>query len=318
LTISKAVFQAGFDVKPNQSPPLSVVTTTTTINAKSEPSAILSYPSEYIVQPRPIQEHGNQQSQTLSQQEFTHDQLKIFEELEIYGAASVVAQVLNRFSVEDCIGIYVNAMRFFILTCINERFSKVVGQNGGIEGAIRLLFRSRELFRLQKWEEKQLAVKNASTVGEEIFNKPTVGHAEQEEEEKENEADNHRHQPKEVNNDPKTKVKKITKKEKEIARKLQVDYTPIEIGQQAIWALDLLATMEYNVSLMKRSGLKYLLEEIRLDPEARELGEMLIVTRKLRMIRWDEVIDPVDPRTTPTKSKVQGKEISSTKPFGPK
>lgn len=30
-----------------------------------------------------------------------------------------------------------------------------------------------------------------------------------------------------------------------------VDFTPTEIGQQALWALDLLATLDFNVSMMK-------------------------------------------------------------------
>lgn len=68
-----------------------------------------------------------------------------------------------------------------------------------------------------------------------------------------------------------------------------VDFTPTEIGQQALWALDLLTTLDFNVSQMKLHKLKYLLEEIRLDPDGKELGEALIVTRRLRLIRWDQI-----------------------------
>lgn len=68
-----------------------------------------------------------------------------------------------------------------------------------------------------------------------------------------------------------------------------VDFTPTEIGQQSIWALDLLATLDFNVCQMKLHKLKYIMEEIRLDPEAHDLGATLIVTRRLQLIRWDEV-----------------------------
>ncbi|GMF45211.1 unnamed protein product [Phytophthora fragariaefolia] len=71
-----------------------------------------------------------------------------------------------------------------------------------------------------------------------------------------------------------------------------VDFTPTEIGQQALWALDLLATLAFNVSMMKLHRLKYLLEEIRLDPDGKELGAVLILTRRLRLIRWDQVGAP--------------------------
>lgn len=43
---------------------------------------------------------------------------------------------------------------------------------------------------------------------------------------------------------------------------------------------------------MKLHKLKYLLEEIRLDPDANEIGDALIVTRRLRLIRWDDVSVP--------------------------
>eukprot|EP00644_Phytophthora_capsici_P011434 jgi/Phyca11/9389/fgenesh1_pm.PHYCAscaffold_37_\ len=56
-----------------------------------------------------------------------------------------------------------------------------------------------------------------------------------------------------------------------------VDFTPTEIGQQALWALDLLATLDFN---------------IRLDPDGKELGAVLILTRRLRLIRWDQVGAP--------------------------
>lgn len=82
-----------------------------------------------------------------------------------------------------------------------------------------------------------------------------------------------------------------------------VDFTPIEIAQQALWALDLLATLDFNVSMMKLHRLKYLLEEIRLDPEGKELGAALIVTRRLRLIRWDQISAPPSP--TKTKSKAR-------------
>ncbi|GLE00763.1 hypothetical protein PINS_up009551 [Pythium insidiosum] len=74
-----------------------------------------------------------------------------------------------------------------------------------------------------------------------------------------------------------------------IASLAVVDFTPTEIGQLAIWALDLLATLDFNISMMKLHKLKYLLEEIRLDPDGKELGSALIITRRLRLIRWDEV-----------------------------
>jgi len=76
-----------------------------------------------------------------------------------------------------------------------------------------------------------------------------------------------------------------------------VDFTPTEIGQQALWALDLLATLDFNVSMMKLHRLKYLLEEIRLDPDGKELGAVLILTRRLRLIRWDQVGAPSPEKT---------------------
>lgn len=77
-----------------------------------------------------------------------------------------------------------------------------------------------------------------------------------------------------------------------VAALAAVDFTPVEVAQQSIWALDLLAKLDFNVSMMKLHKLKYLLEEIRLDPDAKDIGDALIVTRRLRLIRWDDVSMP--------------------------
>lgn len=62
-----------------------------------------------------------------------------------------------------------------------------------------------------------------------------------------------------------------------------------EMAQQALWTLDILSTIETNVPRMKREKLKFILKEIELNHETKEVGTKLIIPRRLRCIQWDQV-----------------------------
>lgn len=157
------------------------------------------------------------------------------------------------------------------LVVASERSAKVAGQHGGVQGAIDLLFKARAMQR----EKKQAARDDAARqkkLRESV-------HADWNS----------------ILETGKTHAQPATADESDAVSSLAVvDFTPTEVGQLALWALDLLATLDFNVAQMKLHRLKYLLEEIRLDPDGRELGDALIVTRRLRLIRWDQVGLPTD------------------------
>ncbi|TMW64340.1 hypothetical protein Poli38472_012962 [Pythium oligandrum] len=197
---------------------------------------------------------------------------KLLSDLDSYNVVSLVTETLNRFDVDRYLAVYVHVCRFVSYVAIEERNTKIVGQCGGVEGSIRLLFRARELQREKRAAEKEELARQArlkamphsewSSILDKNIQKTTAPPP-----------------------PPVETAAKITNLESLAV----VDFTPTEIGQQAIWSLDLLATLDFNVSMMKLHRLKYLLEEIRLDPEHDALGAALIVTRRLRLIRWDEI-----------------------------
>jgi len=163
-----------------------------------------------------------------------------------------------------------------LLQCA-ERNAKLVGQTGGIEGSIRLLFKAREMQREKKAEEKAEAERLAK-LAKSPESAEWLGLLESKKA-------------------PPPPPVDASGQATSLASLAVVDFTPTEIGQQALWALDLLATLDFNVSMMKLHRLKYLLEEIRLDPDGKELGAVLILTRRLRLIRWDQVGAPSPEKT---------------------
>lgn len=164
-----------------------------------------------------------------------------------------------------------------------ERNAKVAGQHGGVEGAIDMLFKARAMQRAKKQAERdsvarqnQLLASTATADWNSILETGTTKAAPP----------------------PPPALVDGSSSVTTLASLAVVDFTPTEIGQLALWTLDLLATLDFNVAQMKLHRLKYLLEEIRLDPDGHKLGEALIVTRRLRLIRWDHVGLP-----TPTSGK---------------
>ncbi|KAE9038356.1 hypothetical protein PR003_g5957 [Phytophthora rubi] len=207
------------------------------------------------------------------------ERLALFTELDTFAVVTMVTETLNRFDVDKYLSLYVHVCRFISFVAIEERNAKLVGQTGGIEGSIRLLFKAREMQREKKADEKAEADRlarmaktpeSAEWLGLLMQSKKA----------------------------PPPPPIDASGQAASIASLAVVDFTPTEIGQQALWALDLLATLDFNVSMMKLHRLKYLLEEIRLDPDGKELGAVLILTRRLRLIRWDQVGAP-----SPEKSK---------------
>ncbi|DAZ96815.1 TPA: hypothetical protein N0F65_007076 [Lagenidium giganteum] len=203
---------------------------------------------------------------------------KLFHDFETTNAVVLVTKTLTRFDVDQYLALYMHVCRFIAFVAMEEHNTKLVGQHGGIEGSIRLLFKAREMQRQKKAAAREEAARQARRKGvppsewSDAFDRkkrlqPAVVEAEQAEVE-----------------DPNNPQPVLT-----VGGLASVEFTPIEIGQQAIWALDLLATLDFNVSMMKLHRLKYMLEEIRLDPDAHELGSALVVTRRLRLIRWDEI-----------------------------
>ncbi|KAJ0408150.1 hypothetical protein P43SY_002120 [Pythium insidiosum] len=206
---------------------------------------------------------------------------KLFDDLETFGVVQMLTETLNRFDETKYLSLYVHVCRFISFVAIEERNAKLVGQCGGIEGSIRLLFKAREMQRAKRAAERaelerqaKLKAMGANDDWTGILDKPVANT---------NEAP-----PAPINND-----EVVTN----LASLAVVDFTPTEIGQLAIWALDLLATLDFNVSMMKLHKLKFLLEEIRLDPDSKELGSALIITRRLRLIRWDEIGLPPPSKT---------------------
>ncbi|KAJ8525888.1 hypothetical protein ON010_g15241 [Phytophthora cinnamomi] len=212
------------------------------------------------------------------------ERLALFAELDTFAVVTLVTETLNRFDVDKYLSLYPLKVSHTKLLAVaqslsaivrsgSERNAKLVGQTGGIDGSIRLLFKAREMQREKKADEKaeadQLAKITQSSESAEWLGLLT--------------------QSKKAPPPPPVDA---SGQATSIASLAVVDFTPTEIGQQALWALDLLATLDFNVSMMKLHRLKYLLEEIRLDPDGKELGAVLILTRRLRLIRWDQVGAP--------------------------
>lgn len=220
----------------------------------------------------------------------------LFIDLDTYRVVHLVMEAVQRFDVDQFLSLYFHACRFISFVAIEgancllslpvtatdhnrvafvERNAKVIGQNGGIEGAIRLLFKAREMQRQKRSDERDAEAREARRRGKAESEWSTILEGK-----------------KEMKAPPPPPVDEATGRVTNLATLSVVDFTPTEIGQQAIWALDLLATLDFNVCMMKLHKLKYLMEEIRLDPEVHDLGATLIVTRRLRLIRWDEVGAP--------------------------
>ncbi|KAH7474325.1 uncharacterized protein KRP23_8457 [Phytophthora ramorum] len=211
-----------------------------------------------------------------------HERLVLFRELDTFAVATLVTDTLNRFDVDKYLSLYVHVCRFISFVAIEERNAKLVGQTGGIEGSIRLLFKAREMRREKKADEKAEADRLVR-IAKAPESAQWLGLLE-------------------TRKAPPPPPIDASGQATSLASLAVVEFTPTEIGQQALWALDLLATLDFNVSMMKLHRLKYLLEEIRLDPDGKELGAVLILTRRLRLIRWDQVGAP-SPEKTKQKAK---------------
>ncbi|KAG2791083.1 hypothetical protein JG687_00001396 [Phytophthora cactorum] len=205
------------------------------------------------------------------------ERLALFAEMDTFAVSKLVTDTLNRFDVDKYLSLYVHVCRFISFVAVEERHAKLVGQTGGIEGSIRLLFKAREMQREKKANEQAEADRLAK-----LANCPEsagwLGYLE-------------------TKKAPPPPPVDASGQATSLAALSTVDFTPTEIGQQALWALDLLAALDFNVSMMKLHRLKYLLEEIRLDPDGKELGAILILTRRLRLIRWDQVGAPSPEKT---------------------
>ncbi|KAF4044842.1 hypothetical protein GN244_ATG02755 [Phytophthora infestans] len=205
------------------------------------------------------------------------ERLALFAELDTFAVSTLVTNTLNRFDVGKYLSLYVHVCRFISFVATEERHAKLVGQTGGIEGSIRLLFKAREMQREKKASERAEADRLAK-LAKCPESAGWLGYLE-------------------TKKAPPPPPVDASGQATSLEALASVDFTPTEIGQQALWALDLLAALDYNVSMMKLHRLKYLLEEIRLDPEGNELGGILILTRRLRLIRWDQVGAPSPEKT---------------------
>ncbi|OQR96711.1 hypothetical protein ACHHYP_13763 [Achlya hypogyna] len=153
----------------------------------------------------------------------------------------------------------------------DERLPKIIGQHGGVEGAVRLLKHCRGFFtrRPQNTTDAPppaataVAVKKLSAQEELDALKERMlapGGSNQE-------ADDTRRAL--VEEAPRT------------------DWTVPDLAQQALWALDVLSVTEFNRIAMKREKLKFVIREV-------TLGSKLIVPRRLRLIQWAAVGYPDD------------------------
>ncbi|ETM52547.1 hypothetical protein F442_04003 [Phytophthora nicotianae P10297] len=201
----------------------------------------------------------------------------LFSELDTFAVSTLVTNTLNRFDVDKYLSLYVHVCRFISFVATEERHAKLVGQTGGIEGSIRLLFKAREMQREKKASE-QAEAERLAKLAKCPESAGWLGYLE-------------------TKKAPPPPPVDASGQATSLEALANVDFTPTEIGQQALWALDLLASLDYNVSMMKLHRLKYLLEEIRLDPAGKELGAALILTRRLRLIRWDQVGAPSPEKT---------------------
>ncbi|TYZ61930.1 hypothetical protein PybrP1_001372 [[Pythium] brassicae (nom. inval.)] len=212
----------------------------------------------------------------------------LFRDIDTFGAVELVTSMLRRFDVERYLSLYLHTCRFISVKLtlarlhFAERNAKLAGQHGGVEGAIDMLFQARAMQREKKQAECDAAARQNRLLASANADWNSILET------------------------GKTQAAPPlppaladgSSSVSSLASLAVVDFTPTEIGQLALWALDLLATLDFNVAQMKLHRLKYLLEEIRLDPDGRELGEALIVTRRLRLVRWDQVGLPTPTATS--------------------
>lgn len=229
-------------------------------------------------------------------------QKKLFEDLETHGIVQLLTESLNRFDVDRYLLLYLHVCRFIAYVATDERNAKLVGQCGGIEGSIRLLFKAREMYRGKRFLEKQEQARLAKIEAEKAAHHDWAAIVEVD-------------TAKPVAAPPPpTVLEGGTQRVTTLESLAVIDFTPSEIGQQAMWALDLLASVDFNVAQMKRHRLKYLLEEIRLDPDQHALGAALIITRRLRLIRWDQIVGlPEDDINMELSSFKKGKPTKATR-----
>ncbi|CEG40767.1 Armadillo-type fold [Plasmopara halstedii] len=230
--------------------------------AVSNVTTVVKFMKEYedqaTVQVAGIQRLASLLAKGMTRQYSGHDQIDLttivdhkelrrgilFDEFDTFDVSPLVTDTLNRFDVDTCLGLYIQVCRFISLVAIDIQHAKAVGQNGGVQGSIRLLLKSRAMQR-----EKKIHVLSSTT----SMSAPQT-------------------QQLAVQHVTSSSLAKVT-------------FTPSEIGQQALWALDSLATLDLNISLMKLHGLQYVLEEIYQDPDRIELQTKLIITRRLHRIR---------------------------------
>ncbi|KAF1318474.1 hypothetical protein FI667_g13878, partial [Globisporangium splendens] len=194
--------------------------------------------------------------------------MPLFRDMDTFGAVPLLIPSLARFDVDAYLSLYFHVCRFISFVAVEAHNAKLIGQHGGVDGAIRLLFRAREMQRQKKQAERDELARQKWL--QENTNPDWSSILEV----------NNRN----VASPPLPVVMDAAGVQTtSLAALAVVEFTPTEIGQMVMWALD------FNVSLIKLHKLKYLLEEIRLDPDGKELGDALIVTRRLRLIRWDQI-----------------------------
>ncbi|EQC39096.1 hypothetical protein SDRG_03304 [Saprolegnia diclina VS20] len=211
------------------------------------------------------------------------DFARCIDEILVTNAVAAVGRSLARFP-STYSDIYVHACRLMVALVSperleadeeagrphDERLSKLIGQHGGVEAAIRLLKRSRG-FHTQLASAKDDPVPVAVP--------PPVA--------------------------PTVVIKRLTEQEELDALKLQMmasppddpnsdeiaikaekakttDWKTSDLAQQALWALDVLSISDFNRIAMKREKLKYVVSEV-------SLGSKLIVPRRLRVLDWASV-----------------------------
>ncbi|KAL3671302.1 hypothetical protein V7S43_003233 [Phytophthora oleae] len=223
-------------------------------------------------------DHSTEQASPKAVDPVEFERQALFSELDTFAVSILVTETLNRFDVDKFLSLYVHVCRYISFVAMEERHAKLVGQTGGIEGSIRLLFKAREMQREKKAEGQAEADRLAKILAKSPESSEWLSLLEKKKA-------------------PPPPPVDASGQASSLASLAVVDFTPTEIGQQALWALDLLATLDFNVSMMKLHRLKYLLEEIHLDPDGKELGAVLILTRRLRLIRWDQVGAPSPEKT---------------------
>ncbi|KAF0700440.1 Aste57867_9024 [Aphanomyces stellatus] len=199
-----------------------------------------------------------------------------------HGVLPAIGGVLQTFP-ESYFDIYAHACRLFTVLVPtrvlkedheaglphDETLAKIIGQHGGVEAAIKLLKTCRGFYAttFAPAEPKPKAPKGRKP--------PTP--------------------PSPEGRPPSTSVRDIMRadyvgpdggggnqNETETPKTKLTDWTTPDLAQQALWALDVLTITEFNRVTMKREKLKFVLSEV-------TLGSKLIVPRRLRLLRWDDI-----------------------------